>query len=445
MTWWDEDQPTNPRRPVGPDPTLPPDPTRGLWPPAGPPTSPPPAGGWPPGPPGGGWPPVVPTPPSGPGRRNRRRRRRGTFAALTVAALLAVGAGALLAWASGGHSGIFPTTSNSSNSPANPVSHAQLNPAAIAAQTDPAIVDVTARLADGSGEAAGTGMVLTSSGEILTNNHVVENAALGGITVKISNRSDTFPAKVVGTDLVDDIAVLQAQGASGLTTIPLGNSSQVSVGDGVVAIGNAFNRAGPPTVTDGTVTALGRSITVRGDAGTEQLGNLIETNAQLEPGNSGGPLFNAAGKVVGMNTAAATGAIPESGTNDGFAIPINDVLSIVHQIEAGKSGGNVTTGPAGFLGVSVSDNNSSGFGGGGGGGGGVTVKTVNAGSPADSAGLAPGDQITAVDGQPVTSSTQLTQLISGKHPGDSVRITWVNQNGDQHSATVRLATRQSAN
>ena len=428
MTWLDEDHPTDPRRPVGPDPTLPPDPTRVFWPPAGAPAPPPPGGGWPPG---------GTTPPPGPGRRDRRRRRRGTVAALTAAAVLAVGAGALLAWASGGHSGLFPTTSNSSSPPANPVSHAQLNPTAIAAQSDPSIVDVTARLADGSGEAAGSGMVLTSSGEILTNNHVVENAALGGITVKVSNRSDTFTARVVGTDLIDDIAVLQAQGASGLTTIPLGDSTQVSVGDGVVAIGNAFNRSGPPTVTDGTVTALGRAITVRGDSGAEQLSNLIETNAQLEPGNSGGPLFNAAGKVIGMNTAAATGAIPESGTNDGFAIPINDALTIVHQIEAGKSGGNVTTGPAGFLGVSVSDS-------GGGNGGGVTVQRVNPGSPAEGAGLAPGDQITAVDGQPVSTATQLTQLISGKHPGDPVRITWVDQNGNEHSATVHLATRQSA-
>ncbi len=226
--------------------------------------------------------------------------------------------------------------------------------------------------------------------------------------------------------------------------IPLGNSSQVSVGDGVVAIGNAFNRAGPPTVTDGTVTALGRAITVRGDAGSEQLSNLIEINAQLEPGNSGGPLFNADGKVIGMNTAAATGAIPQSGTNDGFAIPINDALTIVHQIESGRSGGNVTTGPAGFLGVSVSDNSNGSFGGNGGGGGGVTVQRVNPGSPAESAGLTTGDQITAVDGQQVSSSTQLTQLISGKHPGDSVRLTWVDQNGNQHSANVRLATRQSA-
>jgi S1-C subfamily serine protease len=283
-------------------------------------------------------------------------------------------------------------------------------------------------------------MILTSSGEILTNNHVVENAALGGITVKVSNRSDTYTARVIGTDLIDDIAVLQAQGASGLTTIPLGNSTQVSVGDGVVAIGNAFNRSGPPTVTEGTVTALGRAITVRGDSGPEQLSNLIEINAQLEPGNSGGPLFNADAKVIGMNTAAATGAIPESGTNDGFAIPINDALTIVHQIEAGKNGGNVTTGPSGFLGVSVSDNGA----GIGGTGGGVTVQRVNAGSPAESAGIAAGDQITAVEGQQVTSSTQLTQLISGKHPGDAVRITWVTQSGDQHTATVRLATRQSA-
>jgi S1-C subfamily serine protease len=325
------------------------------------------------------------------------------------------------------------------------LSQAKLDPAAIAARADPAIVDVTASIADGNGEAAGTGMVLTSSGEILTNNHVIENATV--ITVKVSNRSETYTAHVVGEDIPHDVAVLQAQGAPPLATIALGNSSQVSVGNGVVAIGNAFNRAGPPTVTEGTVTALDRAITVRSDlGGSEQLRNLIETNAQLEPGNSGGPLFNAAGKVIGMNTAAATGAIPESGTNDGFAIPINDVLTVVHQIESGKSGGTTNVGPSGFLGVSVRDVGG-GFGGRLGNDGssaGVQVDSVQSGSPADNAGIARGDQILAVDGQSVSSSTQLTQIISSKHPNDTARVTWTDGSGNRRSATVRLARRPSA-
>jgi S1-C subfamily serine protease len=356
--------------------------------------------------------------------------------------VLAVGAGGLLAWASGGgQSGLFPSATRSSTSaPANSVSQARLDPQAISNQNDPAIVDVTSVLGD-SGEAAGTGMVLTPTGEILTNNHVIAGAT--SITVKVSNRAQSYPAKVVGYDLIDDVAVLQAQGASGLPTIPLGNSSQVSVGDGVVAIGNAFNRPGAPTVTEGTVTALGKSINVRSDTGgnTEQLSNLIEVDAQLEPGNSGGPLFNAAGKVIGMNTAASTGQIPVGGTNDGFAIPVNDALNIVHQIESGRSSGNTNVGQSGFLGVDVQDAGG-GFGFGGGGSG-VVVQQVVSGSPADSAGIKAGDTITAVNGQQVGSSTSLTQLISSKHPGDAVRISWVDQNGDTHDANVRLGTRSS--
>jgi S1-C subfamily serine protease len=447
MTWWEDDeQPTEPSRRAAPDPTLPPQPTAVWWPPepaAG--LGAPPRGGGP----GGGFGPPPPAGPPAP-RGQRPRRRRGTLWALLAAAVLAVGAGGLLAYASGGHSGLLPTATNSSTSaPANPVSQAKLDPSAIAARNDPAIVDVTATIADGTGEAAGTGVVLTSSGEILTNNHVIENAS--AITVKISNRSESYTAVPIGTDVVDDIAVLQAQGASGLTTIPLGNSSQLSVGDGVVAIGNAFNRSGPPTVTQGSVTALGRSITVRSDTGgSEQLNDLIETDAQLEPGNSGGPLFDATGKVIGINTAASTGGgygeIPQNGSNDGFAIPINNALAIVHQIDSGKSGGNANVGPSGFLGVGVSDV-AGGFGGSLGGNGssaGVQVQNVQSGSPAANAGIARGDQITAIDGQSVSSSTQLTQIISSKHPNDMIRVTWLDQAGDQHTATVRLAKRSSA-
>ena len=335
------------------------------------------------------------------------------------------------------------------------VSQAKVDPNTIATNQDPAIVDVTSTLADQSGEAAGTGMILTSTGEILTNNHVIEGS--NAITVKISNGDRSYPARVLGTDVIDDVAVLQAEGASGLPTITLGNSSQVSVGDPVVAIGNAFNRTGPPTVTEGSITGLNRAINVRSDLGeNEQLSNLIEINAQLQPGNSGGPLFDAMGRVIGMNTAAAQGNIPQSGTNDGYAIPVNDAVTIVHQIESGKSSGNVSAGDEGFLGVDVSDGGSGvggfgGFGGGGrlgnsdtGGGNGVTITGVQSGSPASNAGLTEGDEIVSVDGQSISSASQLTQIISTKHPGDAVKISWVNTAGDQQSATVRLATRNSA-
>jgi len=411
-------------------------------------------------------------PPAGSHRPPPRRRRHGLWALAAVLAV-AVGIGGAIAWGASNASSIFPTSSVHPSAPAKQVSQQKANPSAIAGAADPGIVDVTAQLTLQNGEAAGTGMVLTSSGYILTNNHVVDEAT--SLSVKVSNGSKTYPAKVVGVDPTDDVAVIQAEGASGLTPLSFGNSSSVSVGDSVVAIGNALNKPGPPTVTEGTVTALNRSITVNSDlGGTESLTQLVEHNAQLQPGNSGGPLFNAAGQVVGMNTAAASGAIPQSGTNDGFAIPINSAMTIAHQIETGRGGGNISVGPRGFLGVEVAQpgstgGSSGGFGGGGrfgggfGGGGGfdngggfgnggsndggangVVVQAVEPNTPAASAGIAAGDTITAVDGTSVSSQSDLTAIIGAKHPGDVVRVTWVDQSGDQQTASVKLATNPAA-
>ncbi len=467
MTWWDDDEERPPppgRPPAGPDPTLPPrsEPTAVWVPPEHP-------AGWggvggPPTAPGGGgygaWPPQPPGVPPGGRRRQPRRRRHGALGAVIAATVLALAAGGILAYASNGTSNPFSSSAAAPSTAARSVSQSKVDPSSIANNEDPAIVDVTSTLAGQAGEAAGTGMILTSTGEILTNNHVIEGSA--SITVKISNSDRTYPAHVLGTDVVDDVALIQAEGASGLPTITLGNSSQLAVGDAVVAIGNAYNKAGPPTVTSGAVTGLNRAISVRSDLGAnEQLSDLVETNAQLEPGNSGGPLFDATGHVIGMNTAAAQGNIPQGGTNDGYAIPVNDALTIVHQIETGKSNGNVSAGQEGFLGVDVSDGGGGpgggfgdgGFGGGGGGrfgnsgsggGTGVVISGVQSGSPADNAGLTQGDQIVSVDGQSITSANQLTQIISTKHPGDSVKIVWVDASGDQQSASVRLSARQSA-
>ena len=337
--------------------------------------------------------------------------------------------------------------SSRSSSPARPVAQHQLNASQIALQVDPAIVDVTSTLSLEGATAAGTGMVVTPSGEVLTNNHVIDGAT--GITVKVGSRSQTYAAHVLGYDKADDVALLQIEGGSGLPTVKLGVSSRVTVGEPVVAIGNALNLPGPPKVTQGTVTGVGRSITVRDGLGrAEQLSNLIETDAALQPGNSGGPLIDAGGSVIGMNTAASAGPT-ETASNVGFAIPIDAANSIVQQIQGGHESTNDHVGATAFLGVRLQPDagNGPGLGGGGsrgGGGSGAVIQSVNAGSPAKAAGLSAGDTITSFEGQPVSSAATLSQLVQAKHPGDTVSIGWTDSSGQQHSASVRLTSGPAA-
>jgi S1-C subfamily serine protease len=320
----------------------------------------------------------------------------------------------------------------------NAVAREELSGDAIAARSDSAIVDVITRTTNG--EAAGTGIVLTSNGEILTNYHVVEGST--SINVTISNASQRFSAKVVGTDRADDVALLQAKNANGLKTIALGKSAGVSVGDRVIAIGNAFNRPGKPTVTEGTVSALGRSITVFGDFGAaEQLSDLIQTDAQIAPGNSGGPLFNSAGEVIGVNTAAETGRRLTAGSGSGYAIPIDDAMKVVRQIESGRSRGNVHVGPRAVLGVNIRDGDQ-GFGSGS--MSGVLVVGVSPGSGAESAGIVRGDQIVAVDGTNVGSVRALTKVMNVHKPGERMSVVWVDQAGQRHHATARLQASPTA-
>ena len=208
-----------------------------------------------------------------------------------------------------------------------------MNTSAIASQVDPALVDIDTTLAQG-GATAGTGMVLTSSGLVLTNNHVIENAST--INVQVIGSQRTYSATVLGYSVTDDVALLQLQNASGLKTVTTGNSSNLSVGQPVVAIGNAGGTGGTPTAVGGTITALNQTITA-GDAGTlsETLNGLIETNADIQPGDSGGALVNTSGKVVGMNTAAAQ--TNGTSTNQGYAIGINQALSLANQIKSGRA------------------------------------------------------------------------------------------------------------
>jgi S1-C subfamily serine protease len=296
------------------------------------------------------------------------------------------------------------------------------------------IVVVDTNLGYQGGSAAGTGIVLSSSGEILTNNHVIR----GATSVKVVVAGHSYAATIVGYDVKDDIAVLKAKGAPSLKTAALGNSSTVRIGSAVVARGNAGG-TGVITSASGTVTGLGRTITVSDDSGgSEQLNGLIETNAGLQPGDSGGPLFSG-GKVVGVDTAASTGyGYVDDTATDAYAIPINRALTIAHQIESGTSSATVHVGSTAFLGVAIQQ--SQGFGGfGDAPATGAVIAEVVPNSPAARAGLVAGDVITSIAGRTVTSSTTISNVLLTRKPGNTVSFTYVDQFGAGHSATVVLA------
>ena len=295
----------------------------------------------------------------------------------------------------------------------------------------PGIVNIDTQLGLQNGEGAGTGIVLTSDGEILTNNHVVEGATKISVT-DLSN-SRTYPATVVGYDRSDDLAVVRLSGASGLQTAPLGDSDRVAVGDAIVGLGNAGG-TGSPTAAAGQVTGLDRSITASDEAAgaAEKLTGLIQVAANIQPGDSGGPLINSAGQVVGVDTAASQGfrlgTMNGQGGGQGFAIPINKALAVAKQIRAGKSSSTVHIGQSAFLGVSVSDSNS-----------GALVRNIVAGGPAEELGLAPGDVITGVDNTAVGSALELTDAMDQHHPGDTVTLKFIDQTGQTQSARAKLA------
>jgi S1-C subfamily serine protease len=314
--------------------------------------------------------------------------------------------------------------------------------AAVAAQVDPAVVDITTTLGYQSAKAAGTGMVISSSGQVLTNNHVIDGATK--ITAQIAGAGTVYTAKVLGTDPTSDVALIQLEGVSGMKTVKIGDATKVVVGNAAIAIGNALNLPGPPSVTSGTITALNQSITAGDEGGgnSENLTGLLETDALLRPGNSGGPLVDTNGAVIGMNTAASTGSSRFSeGSNVGYAIPINTAVSIANEIAAGHASATIHIGLPAFLGVQIqSASTSGGLGGSASSANGVVVAQVPAGTPAASAGLAAGDVITAVGGKTVSSPSDLTSVISTHRPGDTVKVTWTDQSGNAHTANVQLAT-----
>jgi S1-C subfamily serine protease len=318
-----------------------------------------------------------------------------------------------------------------------PSTSGNLNADAIAAKVDPAIVDINTTV--GSGQAAGTGMIITSTGEILTNNHVVDRSAT--IQVTIAGRAQTYTAHVVGADPKADIAVLQIDGAaSGLPTVTFASSSSVRVGDYVVAIGNALGQGGTPDVSQGHITALDQTITAsEGGSKSEQLTGMLQSDATIYPGDSGGPLLNSAGQVVGMITAGNVQGFRSSASNVNYAIASDTILSVVNQVQAGRANPDIIYGQSGYIGVSVQNLDagtaaqlglsvSSG----------ALVASVQSGSPAAGAGITRYSVITAVAGTQISTIDDLGNTLLAHKPGERVSITWVNQTGS-HTATVTLA------
>jgi S1-C subfamily serine protease len=319
-----------------------------------------------------------------------------------------------------------------------------LSTAQIAAQTDPGLVDVVSTLGLQQAASAGTGLVLTPTGEVLTNNHVVKGAT--AIRVTDVGNGHTYRARVVGYDHSKDIAVLQLTGASGLQTVALGNSAKAAVGQKVVALGNAQGRGGTPSVAVGRIVGLGASITAsdQGSGTAERLTGLIHHNAPIQPGDSGGPLVNAKAEVIGIDTAASSGFQFQAGQKtQAFAIPIDQAVALARRIEAGRSSATVHIGPTGMLGVEILSAAQAAAGGITPGSG-AAVAGVLPGGPAARAGIRAGDVIVSAGGLRVSSPSALQAALERHHPGDRVRIGWTGQDGQAHSAAAVLVTGPAA-
>ena len=339
---------------------------------------------------------------------------------------------------------------------------------AIVTNVEPGLVIINTTLQYASEAAAGTGMVINADGLVLTNNHVINGSTT--ITATVGSTGKTYRATVVGYDKTRDIALIQLQNASGLTTVPIGNSSSVKVGSAVVAMGNAEGR-GTITAKPGQVTALNQTITASDDGGStasETLHGVIQTNADIVPGDSGGPLASSAG-VIGMDTAGNDAGYQQAST--GFAIPINTALSVARQIAGGHASSTVTIGYPPFVGIFLGSGSDSSpqaqaqqeeqQNGGIGSNGSPpkcytrnsnltvpsTIAPVNSGaliigticgSPAACASMTGGAVITAVNGQAVGSPQDLTGILSRFHPGDTISVTWVSPSGQRTTSSLHL-------
>jgi len=397
--------------------TLPPEPADPAAPPYGAADTAPvaPVPGWAP-------PPVPPSPAPAP----RAWGRGAVGAALAAVALVAGSAGSLLTMAlDGGGGSTAPAAAPAAPAaaggrPSSQLGGPGLDVAAVVAKAGPSVVAVSVSYGARGASGAGSGVVLTAGGEVLTNAHVVEGAS--AVRVTLAGEAQSRPARVVGTDPAADLALLRVDGATDLSAAELGDSSSVAVGDDVVAIGNALALRGGPTVTRGIVSALDRTL----DTGEAAISGLIQTDASISSGNSGGPLVDAAGRVIGINTAVATAGGRSSAENIGFAIAVDQARPVVERLR-----GNGVTADAGFLGIRSTDPAD--------GSRGATVVEVEPGSPAAAGGLRPGDLITRVGDRSVDGAAALGAAVRARQPGDTVEVGIV-RGGAELALTVTLAT-----
>ena len=336
-------------------------------------------------------------------------------------------------WRQGSHHSNNGAVPNAPGSGYGPGETAVSSPATSAQSRGVVLINTELPYQDASG--AGTGMVLTAAGQVLTSYHVVEGASMIKVTVAETGR--TYQATVVGHDQTHDVALLQLKGASGLTAVKI-DDDKTSIGDKVTAVGNAGG-TGTLAAAKGKIVSLDASITTasEGPVASETLSAMIETTADVVSGDSGGPLYDADGEVTGIDTAASSGS-----EINGFAIPIHRALSIVQQIQSGNESSVVRVGPAAFLGVELGNAYTSSDSGYPGAGleesSGALVESVVNGTAADAAGMDEGDEITAVDGCTVTQAEDVTAALADHEPGDRVKLRWIDQSGSDHAATVTL-------
>ncbi|MCU1390909.1 MAG: peptidase family protein [Ilumatobacteraceae bacterium] len=286
-------------------------------------------------------------------------------------------------------------------------------------------VDISATSSTGAGEGVGTGVILTAGGEILTNAHVVSDA--DKVRVVLDGQSDPVAAKVLGVDVGNDLALLKIDGKD-LPVMALADSDTVKVGQPVVAMGYALDLEGDASVTAGIVSALNRSMVTDNGA----LNGLIQTDAAISSGNSGGPLVNASGEMIGINTAVARGDTTNTATNIGFAISTKEIEKIIDQL---KTSGSTDQRAEGYLGIGVEDRHD--------GGRGAIVSDVQSGSPADKLGLQNGDVVTSVDGVEINGQGGLIAAIRDSAPGDKVTIDYSRNGKNLHGTATLVARPQS--